>query len=271
MAQAMTIFGSTLSDLQRLTNEDKALDYSRASQQDSINAQRLSEFLKARSEENRTKADRDRFAADLLDRQQGRAMQGSQFDTQQRNLMSLESQRLAADKELQGMAGSNALEIAKLQSANRPMDPRYFQSLTDVQALNQEQQQKSKYAQQLSNARKAALAERNQLKGGMFDFGEPNRNPRWKQLGDVIANLDTQAGTLGIAVGPDGGYIVPDYTPIQIPPMLNQNPVNSTPSTPAVPVDPLPFLSTDSPPVRTAVPPTRTFEVTPDGTFRFLP
>lgn len=288
MAVAMTTFGSTLSDLQKLTNDDRALDYSRANFQDDVNARRLSDFLRARSEENRTKAQRDADAARLLDAQQERAQRGSQFNTQQQNLMSIEGQRIAADKELQGMAGTNALEIARLQAANRQMDPRMFQAMGDLQAVNQEDQQRVRYATQLSNTRKAALAERARIKADQgkglftFDVGQPD-DPRWKELNDVISNLDAQATSLGIALGPDGGYVVPEFTPMQVPAMFNPSPAPAVPAVtqPVVPqTGPLPFLSTDAPAARfrgagasgswAPEAPTRTFEVTPDGRF-FVP
>lgn len=279
MAVAMTTYGSTLSDLQRLTNEDRAIDNQRANFQDQINAQRLSDFLKARSEENKTKSQRDAEAAKMLDAQQARAQQGSQFDTQQRNLMSLEGNRLAADKELQGMAGANALEIAKLQSANRPMDPRYFDSLIGIQASNQEQQQKAKYAEQLSNARKATLAAKNspmQASEDSLGWGNPAYKKRVADADTTLKQLDATALSLGLAVAPDGGYIIPAFTPIQVPAMLGQQPAApmTSPVAPAsvaparIPLnEPLPFLSTDSPPARTNLPPVRRFRVTPDGQF----
>lgn len=269
MAVAMTTFGSTLSDLQKLTNDDRALDYSRANFQDDINARRLSDFLKARSEENRTKAQRDAEAARLLDAQQARA------------------QQIAADKELQGMAGANALEIAKLQSASRQMDPRMFQVASDIEAENNEQQDRINRIRQLSAQRKMALGEKGRIEAdkswtrslsGVLDFGAPNQgiinrsvDPRWKELTDMIANLDAEAKSLGGLVANDGGYNIPVVTPLKTPAMFNANPVApaATP-TPVVPQSgPLPFISTDSPPAMRPTAPVRRFRVTPDN--QFLP
>lgn len=272
MAVAMTTFGSTLSDLQKLTNDDRALDYSRANFQDQINAQRLSDFLKARSEENKTKAQRDAEAARMLDAQQARAQQGQQFNTQQENLMQLERDRLTSAKDLQAAAGATDLEIEKLRAANRQMDPRYFDSLIDIQAANQEQQQRAKYAEQLSNARKATLAQKNspmQASENSLGWWNPAYKKRVADADMTLKQLDATALSLGLAVAPDGGYIIPSFTPIQIPPMLNQNPVTPAPApTPVAPPDnPLPFLSTDAPPARTNTVPVRRFRVTPDGQF----
>lgn len=211
MAVAMRTYGSTLSDLQALTNADRALDYQRANFQDQINAQRLSDFLKSRSDEQRTQADRDANAAKLLDAQQGRAQQGRQFD-----------KGLQSDRDLAEMEARNRVDVAKIQAENKGIDPRYFQSLSEIQALNNEQLQNVNYAKQLSNRRRNATLRRQQIEAskGFFDVGEPN-DPEWKQLGEVIASLDAQATQLGLGRSPDGGFIVPEYAPIPVPAMLN--------------------------------------------------
>lgn len=283
MAVAMTTYGSTLSDLQRLTNEDRAMDYQRANFQDQITAQRLSEFLKARSEDNRTKSQRDAEAARLLDAQQARAQQGSQFNTQQQNLMAIEQGRNAADRaseaaraaaaiDLAKLQAESAKEIATIQGQNRQIDPRYFQTLAETQALNQEGQQQAAYAEQLSNARKATLAAKNSPMQASEDAWGPFNSAYKKRVADADATLkqlDATASSLGLAVAPDGGYIVPAFKPIQVPAMFNQgvNPVTpvAPPVQEVVPDEPFPFLSTDAPPARTPAPPVRRFRVTPDG------
>lgn len=287
MAVSLTTYGSTLSDLQRLTNEDRALDYQRANFQDDINARRLSEFLKARSEDNKVKSQRDSEAAKLLDAQQDRAMRGSQFNTQQGNLMKIEEGRNAADIaaetararsaiDLAKLQGSNALEVAKIQGQNRQIDPRYFQALAETEALNQEGQQQVEYAERLSNARKATLAAKNspmQASEDSWGWGNPEYKKRITDAETTLKQLDATATSLGLAVAPDGGYVIPPFKPIQVPAFFNQG-VN--PVAPAqVPIqqpaaDPFPFLSTDAPPARTLAPiatpaPVRRFRVTPDG------
>ena len=287
MGVAMTTFGSNLSDLQRLTNEDKALDYQRANLEDQLSAQRLSNFLKARSEENKTKSQRDADAARMLDAQQARAQQGGQFDTQQRNLMAIESGRLAADKaadtarfsaaeRLQGLAGANQLEIAKLQAANRPMDPRIFQEVAAIEAENRDSLADYNLKKGMSEARRALVRERNIEGGnkGAFDWGEPD-HPKWKALGEKIAQMDAEAFKLGLRESPDGGYVIPPFTPIRVPAMLNASPVPSATVPAAVPTYKMDFSNSFVSPVAPAPAQTpaanRVFEVTPDGGFRFAP
>lgn len=304
MAVAMTTYGSTLSDLQRLTNEDRALDYQRANFQDSINAQRLSDFLKARSEENKTKSQRDAEAAKMLDSQQDRAQRGTQFNTQQQNLMKIEEWRNTADATTEAARARSAIDLAKLQGSNalevakvgaQQMDPRTFQYVAQIEAENRDSLADFNLKKSLSDERRAAVRERNTIQGnkGAFDVGAPNAgffnrsvDPRWTALNERIAQLDSEAIKLGLREGPDGGYVIPAYTPIKVPAMLNQGGSPMTPATtpapaggvvlpylpenqtaPAQVADPFPFLSTDAPPARTNAVPVRRFRVTPDGQF----
>lgn len=263
----MTTFGSTLSDLQAGINTAQGIDYQRANFQDQINAQRLSDFLRARSEQNRTQALRDADMARIVEARNAREMQDRQFDVQQRNLM-----------ELGRLEQQTRKDVANIAAANRAIDPRAYQSFADIQALNNENFRDVQFKKQLSNARKAAVAERERIKsnqrwfapsfrgseGGLFDFGEPD-DPRWKQLNEVIAGLDAQASSLGLGPAADGGYVVPDYTPIEVPAMFDPNRrLTLDPNQPAAVVTPV------TPSAAVAAPAAGGVEVVPGGIFQQL-
>lgn len=259
MAVARSTFGSTLSDLQRLTNEDRAMDYQRANFQDDINARRLSEFLKARSEENKTKSQRDSEAARMLDAQQARAQQGQQFNTQQGNLMEIERGRNAADVaaeaaraksalDLATLQGASAKEIATIQGQNRQIDPRFFDTLASTEALNSENKSMFDYATQLSERRKQAAAELKAAEGDNWGPWNSDAYNTWKKTFgtapnkkkaiETLAQLDSAVKGLrfgdiiGLAVDPvTGGYMIPPLNQVKVPAMLNQGgtPVGPTP------------------------------------------
>lgn len=217
MAIAMRTFGNTLSDLQAGTNADKGLDYQRANLQDQVNQQRLEAFLKLRGQQLEQQAKQSQMAAERAQRMAELLQQNKQFDTEQRNRMDLGRLNSETQKSIAESDARSRLDAAKATAEGR-FDPRGMQALADIEALNQENLQKTRYAQQLSDARKAAIATRNKIKAdqGFFDVGQPN-DARWAEINDAITKLDAQAVQLGIAPSPDGGYVVPGYVPIIVP------------------------------------------------------
>ena len=164
--------------------------------------------------------------------------QDKQFGTRESNTMKLGE-----------LDAKSRAEVARIGADARGMDPRMFQSFSEIQALNNENQNKIRYAKQLSEARKAALLEREKIKAnkGWFDFGQPN-DPRWAELNSLITNLDTEATKLGLAQSPEGGYLVPDFTPIASPVYPGmRTPSVALPTSPAPEITPAPVAQAQVP------------------------
>lgn len=207
----MRTFGNTLTDLQSGTNADKALDYSRANAQDAINQQRLEAFLRLRGQQLQTQAQENNLAANRAQRMAELLQQNRQFDISEGNRMKLGE-----------MDAKSRLDVAKAMAEGRGLDSRLFQSFADIQELNNSNLNKVRYAKQLSDARKAAVQARNApmtSEEDTFGWGNAPYKKRVADLDSVLANLDLEAAKLGLGRAADGGYIVPDFTPI-VPPTL---------------------------------------------------
>lgn len=234
MAISMTTFGNTLSELQAGANADKGLDYQRANAQDALNQQRLEAFLRLRGQQLETQARQSDTAAARTQR------------------MAELLQQTQANRELAQMDAASRLAVANATAAGRGAPAN-----AELEALKFEQAQLLQRGKQMSDARKAAVAERQKIKDaqGRTDFFEPNIsfwnrrvNPRWTELNDLIAKIDVEAGKLGFAPSADGGLTVGDtpvtpqvptqfnsFTPNQVVPLnLNQNSVPAMLQTPPV-------------------------------------
>lgn len=228
MAIAMRTFGSTLSDLQALTNADKGLDYQRANAQDAINAQRLEAFLRLRGQALQTEAQKNRDAADRAQRMAELIQQGSQFKTSEENKIKLgqmeaDSRRDAAKATAEGRLNPQ-LEGLKLQHAQEEAERR-----------------------SLSEARKKISDEMRLLEQAkaknFWDFGDPNdpgarwTSTRYGALRDAREALDKNAAQLGLSPHPDGGYVGYDVPSVVVP---VTPPQAVAPVPPMIPIAPAP-------------------------------
>lgn len=207
MATAMRTFGSNLTDLQAGTNADKGLDYQRANAQDAINARRMEAFLRLRGQQLETQARQSEASAARAQRMAEMLQQNAQFGTSEQNAM----KRAELEAETRR-------DVAKTTADGR-IDPRMFESFADIQALNNENLSKIRYAEQLSQARRTALAQKNAKMLPEEDTWGWGNKPYAKRVADadaLVKQLDAQAATLGLAPSPDGGYVVPSYNPIPV-------------------------------------------------------
>lgn len=208
---SLSTFGTTLTDLQSGMNAAQGLENQRSNFQDQVAAQRLSDFLRARSDENRTKAQRDAYMAQILESQQARGQQGRQFDAELKNRLDLGQLDAASRKEVATIGAGRT-------------DPRFADTIADIQAQNAKNFQNVQYAKKLSAARKALLAQKNAPmtdEEDILGWKNPAYKKRVDDIDAAIKQLDTQATLLELGVSADGGYVVPDFTEIPVPAMLN--------------------------------------------------
>lgn len=213
MAVPLRTYGNTLSELQAGTNAAQALDYQRANAQDAINQQRLESFLRLRGDQLKTDAQQRELAANRAQRMAELLQQNSQFGTSQANQMKLGA-----------MDAASRLAVAKATAEGRGVDPRIMDAITDREIFNREGKARVTEAQQLSQQRKAALAEISAADAdGYFwnnkSYGEWKklfgREPNKKTATEALNAINLRAGTLGLIPLADGGLSSPDFEPLQ--------------------------------------------------------
>lgn len=229
-----TSYGNTFTDLQAGINAAQALDYQRANAQDEANTRRAVARMQQRGQQAEAQARAEQqksqtaLALAQLLAQQGEASAGRQ------SMMDRERYRGETDKEIEKM---------RLDRSASAFDPRAFSTIAEIEAANNEKQQKFEQAQRLSATRKQWVgrlgAER--AKAGMFESGSPDKNVI-AEAEAAIKSIDTQAAALEMGLAPDqnGGFIITPPTMIKIPAMLNRGAVSPITAPAAVsPISPV--------------------------------
>lgn len=277
-----TAYGNTFTDLMAGINAAQALDYQRANAQDAANTARAVARIQQRGQEAQLESQRKQqesqtaFAlAQLLSQQREAA-------ADRQSLMDRERLRAETTKSI---AESDNKARAELEKNRSVFDPRAFSTIAEIEALNNEQIQTRQKAQQLSEARKAALALKKAAQGDKWGPWNTKEYNDAKAAGTLIPEseadarlkaIDAAAATLGLVPSFDGGFVIPALTPIQIPDMLNRgaiapgtaplSPAAVTPVTPAVPfvVDPETIPYGNPNPIAPPVMPSQPMGATPD-------
>lgn len=237
-------FGSNLTDLQSGINKAKEIDAMRLAAEQQARSERLASFGQMMSANQRNRmqqesANRDR-TFDYAQLGQNNKQTEREFGIRENELTverawrqqqeAIRNAQIEASTTLAREGLTNDFNIAKLRSNEiSPAMARWKQEMEQEQIA---QQQAEGYAQQLSTARQKAVEEMKELnaKQVWYDSGDPNKswfnptvNPRFTELKETLAKLDTLATGLKLAPDPTTlGYA--GYAPTMVPPPTPQNP-----------------------------------------------
>lgn len=258
---ATSYFGSTLSDLQRGISLSEAENAATQRARIAQDAQRVGAFLSAMANRERTAAER----ASALDRLRLQEQQNETMNQYRDRALAEDARQFDALRQAEAERLQKTLdaqkEIAGLQTQSR-FDPRIFQTITELALENRDLQQEIQFAQNLSNQRKALVAQLKRLQGQKRWYSPDTEiDTEVNRLNEVLRNLDGEAAKLGLPLAMNDGYLVPSAPPTQdfsqifkvapaapaapttstnAPPPLMSNPTNAVPAAPVATPAPAP-------------------------------